>query len=44
MNGTIERSQAHATFVLKRTCCPEGREEGSGGLLDQFGSYLVRGR
>jgi hypothetical protein len=23
---------------------PEGREEGSGGLLDQLGSYLVRGR
>jgi uncharacterized protein YndB with AHSA1/START domain len=22
---------------------PEGREEGSGGLLDQLGSYLVRG-
>jgi hypothetical protein len=23
---------------------PEGREEGSSGLLDQLGSYLVRGR
>ena len=22
---------------------PEGREEGSGGLLDQLGSFLVRG-
>jgi hypothetical protein len=40
MNDTIERSQAHATFVLERTYPVPLQAV----RLDQLGSYLVRGR
>lgn len=44
--SAAERSQTHATFVIERGVhldgldSPEGREEGTKGLLDQLGAFL----